>query len=261
MAFPKRAIEGPEQSKEKRVCRPAPLSLKRPMPTHLANGDNLSPLVEKGQSSADSSPIPVKLFNVLKINEQFKNEPSKATLTPFANGDHLSPRLVQENGQPSPISHTLFNKSLNINEPSEATSTQGPFPFSGTQGNAPPTEFKPRLSTPQNGASGIVNVNWPLPYTRTVGTINEDGYAVVTQTWYNYSSMKIDSSATDSGSPRPFNFNPRSFPAPRVRTRIQYFGRPDGTARKKPRFIMGFRRSCPQCRRHVPGHSNHLIFR
>ncbi|KXG47622.1 uncharacterized protein PGRI_014920 [Penicillium griseofulvum] len=260
MSFPKRTIEGLEQSKAKRVCRPAPLNLKRPMPTHLANGDNLSPfLVEEGQSS----PIPAKLFsNVLKINEQVKNESSKATPTPFADGDHLSPRLIQDNGQPSPISHTLFNESLNITEPSEATPPQGPFPFSGAKENTQQIEFNPRLSTPKKEASDIVNVNWPLPYTRKVGPVNEDGYAVVTQTWYDYSSMKFDDSSTDSsGSPRPFNFDPRSFPAPRVRTRVQYFGRPDGTPRKKPRFIMGFHKSCPHCRSGVPGHSRHLIFR
>ncbi|KAJ5817978.1 hypothetical protein N7447_007986 [Penicillium robsamsonii] len=254
----KRALEGLEQSKKKRVCRPAPLNLKcPPMPTHLANGDNLSPfLAENGQPS----PIPAKLFsNVLKINEANTNQLS-TKLTPLANGDALSPHLVQENGQLSPIPHTLFNQSLNIRESSEAP-TQGPFPFSGTD-NTQPAEFNPRLSTPNDGASGIVNVDWPLPYTRTVGPVNEDGYAVVTHTWYDYSSMN-ESTATDSSSesPRSFRFNPRSFPAPRVRTRVQYFGRPDGAARRKPRFIMGFRRGCPQCRRQVPGHSNHLIFR
>ncbi|KAJ5497022.1 hypothetical protein N7463_009009 [Penicillium fimorum] len=255
----KRTLEGLEQSKKKRACRPAPLNLKfPPMPTHLANGDNLSPfLTENGQPS----PIPAKLFsNVLKINEANTNEPS-TKLTPLANGDALSPHLVQENGQPSPISHTLFNHSLSISEPSEAAPTQGPFPFSGTD-NTQSAEFNPCLSTPNNGASDIINVNWPLPYTRTVGPVNEDGYAVVTQTWYDYSSMN-ESTATDLslGSPRSFRFNLQSFPAPRVRTRVQYFGRPDGAARRKPRFIMGFRRVCPQCRRQVPGHSNHLIFR
>ncbi|KAJ5356490.1 hypothetical protein N7517_011099 [Penicillium concentricum] len=252
----KRTLQGLEQSKKKRVCRPAPLNLKcPPMPTHLANGDNLSPfLIENGQPS----PIPAKLFStVVKINEANTNGPS-TTLTPLANGDALSPHLVQENGQPSPIPRTLFNQSLNISEPSEAAA-QGPFPFSGT-GNTQPAEFNPRLSTPNNGASGMVNVNWPLPYTRTVGPVNEDGYAVVTQTWYDYSAV-TESTATDSGSPRSFRFTPWSLPPPRVRTRVQYFGRPDGAARRKPRFTMGFRRGCPQCRHQVPGHSNHLIFR
>ncbi|KAJ5178102.1 uncharacterized protein N7500_000801 [Penicillium coprophilum] len=189
----KRTLEGLEQSKKKRLCRPAPLKLKDPsMPTHLANGDNLSPfLAENGQPS----PIPAKLFtNALEINE-----PS-TTPTPLANGDALSP--------------TLFNQSLNISEPSEAAPIQGPSPFSGA-GNTQPAEFNPRLSTPNNGASGTANVNWPLPYTRTVGPVNEDGFAVVTQTWYDYSAMN-DDSATDSssGSPRSFRFTPRAFPAP-----------------------------------------------
>ncbi|KAJ5952449.1 uncharacterized protein N7479_010862 [Penicillium vulpinum] len=255
MSSSKRPLEGLERlehPKEKRVCRPAPLDLKRlPMPTHLANGDNLSPsLVQNNQPS----PISAKLFSkVLKINE-----PPKTTLTQFANGDNLSPRLVQEPGQPSPISQTLFN-SLNINERSAATPTQGPFPFSGSQGTTPPVEFNPRLPT-SNNASWIVNVNWPLPYTRTVGPVNENGFAVVTQTWYDYSRMTQPPSDS-SGSPPSLSFNPRDFPAPRVRTRVQYFGRPDGTTRRKPRFILGSRRNCPECRRRVPGYTSHLIFR
>lgn len=237
-----------------RVCRPAPLKLKcSNMPTHLANGDNLSPfLVQNGQPS----PIPGKLFSqVLKINE-----PSKTTLPQLANGNNLSPRLVQQIGEPSPIPHTLLNQSLNINEPSETTPTRRPFLFSGIQENAQPTvEFNPRLSTPNNEASNTVNVNWPLPYTRSVGPVNEDGFAVVTQAWYDYSSM-TDSDSQSSGSPRSFHFNPRAFPAPRIRTRVQYFGRPDGKPRKKLRFIIGFRRGCPQCYQRTPGHINHIIF-
>ncbi|KAJ5479407.1 hypothetical protein N7530_004916 [Penicillium desertorum] len=156
------------------------------MPAHLANGDNLSPFV-----TGQPSPIPGKMFSkVLKINE-----PSKTAPTELINGDNLSPRL-----------------SLSINEPSEATPTQGPFLFSGTQEKAQPiVKFNPRLSTPKNGASNNVNVNWPLPYTRTVGPVNEEGFAVVTQTWYDYSSM-TDSDSQSSGSPRSFHFDPRSFP-------------------------------------------------
>ncbi|KAJ6148054.1 hypothetical protein N7497_010036 [Penicillium chrysogenum] len=173
------------------------------MPAHLANGDNLSPFV-----TGQPSPIPGKMFsNVLEINES-----SKTASTELVNGDNLSPRLVQELGQPSPIPHAQLNKSLNINEPSEATSTQGPFLFSGTQEKAQPiAKFNPRLSTPKNEASTTVNVNWPLPYTRTVGPVNEDGFAVVTQTWYDYSSM-TDSDSQSSGSPLSFHFDPRSFP-------------------------------------------------
>ncbi|OQE44914.1 hypothetical protein PENCOP_c002G06934 [Penicillium coprophilum] len=256
----KRTLEGLEQSKKKRLCRPAPLKLKDPpMPTYLANGDNLSPfLTENGQPS----PIPAKLFsNALEINEQVKINESSTTPAPLVNGDALSPRLVQENGQPSPIPQTLFNQSLNISEPSEAAPTQGPSPFSGAE-NTQPAEFNPRISTSNNEASSIANVNWPLPYTRTVGPVNEDGFAVVTPTWYDYSVMN-DDTATDSSpeSPRSFRFTPRAFPAPRVRTRVQYFGRSGGAACRRPRLIMGFRRGCPQCRRHVPGHSSHLIFR
>ncbi|KGO77473.1 hypothetical protein PITC_037810 [Penicillium italicum] len=178
MSTPKRAAEGLEHSKAKRVCRPAPLDLKSSsdLPIHLANGDNLSPfVVQNGQRS----PIPGKLFSqVLNINES-----SKTTLTKLANGDDLSPRLVQQIGQPSPIPHALINKSLSINETSEATPPQGQFLFSGNQGITQPTvDFNPRLSTPNNGASNTVNVNWPLPYTRSVGPVNEDGFAVVTQT-------------------------------------------------------------------------------
>ncbi|OQE94263.1 hypothetical protein PENNAL_c0004G01802 [Penicillium nalgiovense] len=229
MSTSKRTLEGLEHSKEKRVCRPAPLKLKA-----LANS-------WEGV--------------LLKINGSSKTAP-----TELVNGDNLSPRLVQELGQPSPIPHALLNKSLSINESSEATPTQGSFLFSGTQEKAQPTvEFNPRLPTPKNGASNTVNVNWPLPYTRIVGPVNEDGFAVVTQTWYDYSSM-TDSDSQSSGSPRSFHFDPRSFPPPRTRTRVQYFGRPDGRARKKPRFIMGFCRGCPQCNHRVLGHRNHVIF-
>ncbi|KAJ5250329.1 hypothetical protein N7489_000739 [Penicillium chrysogenum] len=205
MSTSKRTLEGLEHPKEKRVCRPAPLKLKcsSDMPAHLANGDNLSPFV-----TGQPSPIPGKMFsNVLDINES-----SKTASTELVNGDNLSPRLVQELGQPSPIPHAQLNKSLNINEPSEATSTQGPFLFSGTQEKAQPiAKFNPRLSTPKNEASTRVNVNWPLPYTRTVGPVNEDGFAVVTQTWYDYSSM-TDSDSQSSGSPLSFHFDPRSLP-------------------------------------------------
>lgn len=221
------------------------------MPAHLANGDNLSPFV-----TGQPSPIPGKVFS----NALYINKPSKTAPTELANGDNLSPRVVQELGQPSPVPHVLLNKSLNINESSEAAPTQGPFLFSGTQEKAQPTvEFNPRLPTPKNGPSNIVNVNWPLPYTRTVGPVNEDGFAVVTQTWYDYSSM-TSSDSQSPGSPRSFHFDPRSFPPPRTRTRVQYFGRLDGRARKKPRFVMGFRRGCSQCCQRVSGHRNHIIF-
>ncbi|CAI7593917.1 unnamed protein product [Penicillium glandicola] len=263
--FPsKRPLEGLqslELSKEKRVCRPAPLNLKKcSMPSHLANGNNLSPfLVENGPS-----PIPGKLFNQLNIDEpptafnKAINEPSNTAFTQLANGDSLSPCLVQESGQPSPIPHILFNNSLKISEPPETMPTQGPVPFSGTQEKAQPTvEFNPRISIPNNRASNVVNVDWPLPYTRSVGPVNEEGFAVVTQTWYDYSSM---TNSQSSGGPRLSHFDPRSIPAPRIRTRVQYFGRPDGRTRKKPRFIMGFRRGCPQCRRRLPGHTSHLSF-
>ncbi|KAK4861087.1 hypothetical protein LT330_004003 [Penicillium expansum] len=248
MSTSKRVLEGLEHSKAKRVCRPAPLDLEYSsgLPAHLANGDNLSPFViQNGQPS----PIPGELFSqVLNINGS-----SKTMFTKLVNGDDLSPRLVQQIGQPSPIPHALINKSLSINETSEVTRPQGPFLFSGNQGNTQSTgEFNPRLSTPNDGASNTVNVNWPLPYTRSVGPVNEDGFAVITQTWYDYSSM------TDSDSQS--SFNPEFFPTPRTRTRVQYFGRPGGRSRKKPRFILGFRRGCPQCYHRVPGHMSHIVF-
>lgn len=84
-------------------------------------------------------------------------------------------------------------------------------------------EFNPRLSNPkdEDGALNTVNVNWPLPYTRSISPVSENGFAVVTQTWYDYSSM-TDSDSQSSESPRSFCFNLRSFPVPRIHTRVQY---------------------------------------
>ncbi|KAJ6139381.1 hypothetical protein N7471_005867 [Penicillium samsonianum] len=241
MSTSKRTLEDLELSKAKRVCRPAPLKLKcSNMPTHLANGDNLSPfLAQNGQPS----PIP--------------ESSSARPLPQLANGNNLSPRLVQQIGEPSPIPHTLLNQSLNINEPSETTPTRRPFLFSGIEENAQPTvEFNPRLSTPNNEASNTVNVNWPLPYTRS----SQRGWLRYSQPDLVRHSSMTDSDSQSSGSPRSFHFNPRAFPAPRIRTRVQYFGRPEGKPRKKPRFIISFRRGCPQCYHRTPGHINHIIF-
>ncbi|KAJ5617108.1 hypothetical protein N7537_002222 [Penicillium hordei] len=100
------------EDREFAVLRPWTQYLPPTLPTHLANGVNLSPFVAQHSQA-------------LNVNEP------KPTLTKLANGD-LSPHLAQRASQPSLILHTLINKSLNINEPSEATPTQGPFLFSGT---------------------------------------------------------------------------------------------------------------------------------
>ncbi|EKV05586.1 hypothetical protein PDIG_11150 [Penicillium digitatum PHI26] len=180
MCTSKRALKGPEQ----RGCRPASLDLKSlGLPTYLADGDNLSPFVVQNNQL---SPIPGKLFSqALNIKESIKT-----ALTKLANGDDLSPLLVQQIDQPSPIPHALINKSLSINETSEATPLQGPFLFSGHQGNIHPTvKLSPRPSPPRDGASNAVNVNWPLPHIRSVGPVNEDGFAIVIQTWYDFRPM------------------------------------------------------------------------
>ncbi|KAJ5943174.1 hypothetical protein N7516_003342 [Penicillium verrucosum] len=123
---------------------------------------------------------------------------------------NLNLPLVQKS-LPSPIPRNMFTQVLNTDEPKPTL----------TNWLMPTVEFNPRISNPKDtdGASNTVNVNWPLPYTRSIGPFNENGFAVVTQTWYDYSSI-TDSDSQSSESLGSFCFDPRSSPVPRICTRV-----------------------------------------